>query len=208
MAAPLNDTNSISRTNLISWTAGGIERTCRSYPSPLSAKSLVSKITLGSVCVCVFLMGKSFLMSPIPVCVWGASLVAQTVKNLPTMQETRVWSLGWEDPLEKGMATHSSILTWEIPQTEESMGSQRVKHDWATKHTQLGLKFKFSRSWGLTFVLLSQVHSVLYSLSHRLAETHLITASQLQSQRSVCRPMPSASDLSDDIWPGTQGPRL
>ena len=61
----------------------------------------------------------------------GASLVAQTVKNLPARQETRVQSLGWEDPLEKEMATHSSILAWEIPWTEEpgrlqSMGSQRV----------------------------------------------------------------------------------
>ena len=41
------------------------------------------------------------------------------VKNLPAMQETRVWSLGWEDPLEKEMATHSSILAWEIPWTEK-----------------------------------------------------------------------------------------
>ena len=62
------------------------------------------------------------------------SLVAQTVKRLPTMQETRVQSLGWEDLLEKEMATHSSILAWEIPWTEEpgrqqSMGSQRVGHD-------------------------------------------------------------------------------
>ena len=57
--------------------------------------------------------------------------MAQTVKNLPARQETRVQSLGWEDPLEKEMATHSSILAWEIPWTEEpgrlqSMGSQRV----------------------------------------------------------------------------------
>ena len=49
-----------------------------------------------------------------------ASLVAQTVKNLPAMQETHVPSLGWEDPLEKGMATHSSILAWGIPWTEVS----------------------------------------------------------------------------------------
>ena len=49
----------------------------------------------------------------------GASLVAQTVKNLPARQETRVQSLGWEDPLEKEMAAHSSILAWEIPWTEE-----------------------------------------------------------------------------------------
>ena len=63
-----------------------------------------------------------------------ASLVAQMVKHLPTMQETQVQSLGWEDLLEKEMATHSSILAWKIPWTEEpgrlwSMGSQRVGHD-------------------------------------------------------------------------------
>ena len=62
------------------------------------------------------------------------SLVAQTVKHLPTMRETQVRSLGREDPLEKEMATHSSILAWKIPWTEEpgwllSMGSQRVGHD-------------------------------------------------------------------------------
>ena len=50
---------------------------------------------------------------------YGASLVAQMVKNLPAMQETRFWSLGQEDPLEKGMATHSSILAWRILWTEE-----------------------------------------------------------------------------------------
>ena len=66
-----------------------------------------------------------------------ASLMAQTVKNLPAMRETWVWSLGQEDPLEKGMATLSSILAWEIPWTEEpgglqSKGSQRVGHNWVT----------------------------------------------------------------------------
>ena len=58
-----------------------------------------------------------------------ASLVAQSVKNLPAVQETQVQFLGWEDPLEKEMATHSSILAWRIPWTEEpgrlqSLGSQ------------------------------------------------------------------------------------
>ena len=60
---------------------------------------------------------------------------------MPAMQETQemqVWFLGWEDPLEKEMATHSSILDWKIPWSEEpgrlqSMGSQKVRHDWATK---------------------------------------------------------------------------
>ena len=60
--------------------------------------------------------------------------MAQTVKNLPAMQETWVQYLGQEDPLDKGMATHFSILAWRIPWTEEtgrlqSMGSQRVGHD-------------------------------------------------------------------------------
>ena len=63
-----------------------------------------------------------------------ASLVAQLVENLHPMWETWVQSLGWEDPLAKGKATHSIILAWEIPWTEEpgglqSMGSQRVRRD-------------------------------------------------------------------------------
>ena len=63
------------------------------------------------------------------------------VNNPPAMQESRVLSLVQEDPLEKGMATHSSILAWRIPQTEEpgrlqSMGSQRVEHDLGTKQQQ------------------------------------------------------------------------
>ena len=69
-----------------------------------------------------------------PYYVGRASLVAQMVKNLHAMPETRVQFLGQEDPLEKGMATHSGILAWRIPRTEEpsglqSMGSQRVRHD-------------------------------------------------------------------------------
>ena len=58
-----------------------------------------------------------------------ASLVAQLVKNLPVMRETWVRSLGWEDPLEKEKATHSSILAWRIPWTVQFMGSQRVRYD-------------------------------------------------------------------------------
>ena len=67
-------------------------------------------------------------------CISIESLVTQAVKNLPAVQETRVPSLGWEDPLEKGMATHSRFLAWRIPWTGEpgglqSMGSHRVRHD-------------------------------------------------------------------------------
>ena len=64
--------------------------------------------------------------------VHGASLVAQLGKNLLAMRETWVQSLRWDDPLEKGKATHSSVLTWRIPWILQSMGSQRVGHDWAT----------------------------------------------------------------------------
>ena len=80
-----------------------------------------------------------------------ASCVAQLVKNLPAMQETWAQSLGWEDPLEEGIAIHSSILAWRIPWTEEpvrlqSMGLQRVGHGclghgvWAVNSTRETLK--------------------------------------------------------------------
>ena len=65
---------------------------------------------------------------------FGTSLVAQMVKNLPVMQKAQVQSLGLEDPLERGMETHSSVLAWRIPWTEEpgelsSMGLQRMRHN-------------------------------------------------------------------------------
>ena len=74
------------------------------------------------------------LVGWVPLLSEWASLVAQTVKNLPAMQETQVQSLGQEDPLEKGMATHCSILAWRMPWTEDpgglqSMGLQRVRYD-------------------------------------------------------------------------------
>ena len=79
------------------------------------------------------------------------------VKNLPAVQETGIQSLGQEDPLEKGMATHSSILAWIMPWTEEpgglqSTGSQRVGHNWATKtftftaHDK-NCQFTFQKQW-------------------------------------------------------------
>ena len=85
----------------------------------------------------------------------GTFLVAQTVKHLPTMQDTQVRSLGQEDLLEKEMATHSSTLAWKIPWTQEpgglqSIGSQRVRHDWATSMSMsqylksLDISYKFS----------------------------------------------------------------
>ena len=72
-------------------------------------------------------------------------VVAQRVKRLPTLWETRVWTLGQEEPLEKEMATHFSTFAWKIPWTEkpgslQSMGSQRVRHHWATLLTYLNIK--------------------------------------------------------------------
>ena len=80
--------------------------------------------------------------------------MAQWVKNLPAIQETQemgIWSLGWEDPLEEEMATHSNILPWKIPWTEEpgwlqSLGSQTVRHNWASNiHNQLSSVQSLSR---------------------------------------------------------------
>ena len=67
--------------------------------------------------------------------------IAQLVKNLPALWETWVRSLGWEDTLEKGKATHSSILAWRIPWTVQSTGSQRVGHDRAM------ITFTFTQTW-------------------------------------------------------------
>ena len=89
-------------------------------------------------------------------CWTQASLVAQPVKNLPAIQENWVPSLGWEDPLEKGKATHSSILAWRIPWTVQSMGSQRVRHDWVTSLSFL-LALLTLLLWALTCLCLPEV---------------------------------------------------
>ena len=73
---------------------------------------------------------------------WCTSLVVQTVKNLPAVQKTCIWSLGWKDPLKKGVATHSSTLAWRITHTKEpdalqAIGSQRIGHDWVTNTTYI-----------------------------------------------------------------------
>ena len=86
-----------------------------------------------------------------------ASLVAQLVKNLPAMQETQVQSLGGENPLEKEMATHSSIPAWKIPWTQESgglqsMGSQRVRHDWVTKPPARQINGRKSNKSSVTYI--------------------------------------------------------
>ena len=85
----------------------------------------VAHITTWNYAVCL----STWLFLAFPTAKW-ASLVAQMVRNLPSMRETQVQSLGQEDTLEEEMATHYSILTWRIPQ---SIGLQRVRHNWVTK---------------------------------------------------------------------------
>ena len=86
-----------------------------------------------------------------------ASPVAQLVKNLPTMRETWVRSLGWEDPLEKGKTTHSRILAQRMPWIVYSMGLQRV-----------GRNFHFTSLWGKIFLILSFIICKYYTKSRIL----------------------------------------
>ena len=112
----------------------------------------------------------------------GASLVVQMVKHLSAMLETWVWSLGWENPLEKEMATHSSTLAWKIPWTEElgrlqSMGLRWVRHDWATLlFTHLLLKI---RSVVSEQIVISSRNGILCAL-------HLVGAQLMFVQYVVC----------------------
>jgi len=93
--------------------------------------------------------------------------MAQMVTNLSAMWETQVQSLGWEYPLEKGMATHSSILALRIPRTEEpgglqSLGPQRVRHDWVSNtHTHIFVLFQIERTH--IFVLFQIIFHYVFS---------------------------------------------
>ena len=116
------------------------------------------------------------------------------VKNPPAKQEMRVQLLGWEDPLEKDMATHSSILAWKISWTEEprglqSMGSQRVRKDLAT---QQPLGHILDYNWKLTFLFLLQKYCLCFQKlgalgeeqTSQLQETSLTTLPRLPLQVS------------------------
>ena len=109
--------------------------------SKLPWSSVLGIINQGGV---YYMFGISFTITLI----YLASLVAQMIKHLPAMWETWVRSLGWEDPVEKEMATHSSTLAWRIPWTEksgrlQSLGSQRVRYNWATSLNALEIFFLF-----------------------------------------------------------------
>ena len=114
--------------------------------------------------------------------------MTQTVKNLPAMQQTQLWSLGWEDPLEKGMATYSSILTWEIPWTEEpgrlkSLGWPRFNYDWVIRHS--GKKKKALLWWYMGICLVFLIRNLTKerprSFSLTFISPHFIIAIMLKS---------------------------
>ena len=105
-----------------------------------------------------------------------ASLVAQMIKNLPAMQETQVGSLGWEDPLEKGMATHFRNLAWRIPPTEEpgglqSLGLQRVGHDWTSNIFTFSNTQLTGNSW--LFWHCRTIHSLSLKKSHEFQSVYI-----------------------------------
>ena len=121
--------------------------------------------------------------------IW-ASLVVQLVKNPPAMHETQVQSLGQEDPLEKGMTTHSSILAWRITCTEEpggltSMGSQRVRHHWVTN------TFTFIQ-WSKNFS--NSIHYKRYFISHPV-DIFKITSSNIICNKSKSGHNPNLHQL-------------
>ena len=113
--------------------------------------------------------------------------MAQRLKHLPTMRQTWVPSLGWEDPLEKEMATHSSILAWKIPWTEEPGGLQRVEHNRATSlshtcaHTHQPIAFKNLN--GIPFIVLCDLK---FSFNNSLSVQF---SSVVQSCPTLCNPM-------------------
>ena len=128
-----------------------------------------------------------------------ASLVAQTVKNLPARRKSHVLSLGWEDPAEKGMAPHASILAWEIPWTEEpgglqSMGSQTVRHDQVTNtltfvHSEVKTTIKLMNMPSphgsylyLCFLVMICTRTLWWIISESLS--HIITANGLLTTTS------------------------
>ena len=120
-----------------------VSRVVAKSPPPPAENCSPSKVASFDFCSFVFIGGRLLcdvvVFSAVhqDVHIYIPPLVAQKIKHLPAMWENWVRFLGWEDPLEKAMATHSSTLAWKIPWTEKPgrlhpMGSQRVGHDWAT----------------------------------------------------------------------------
>ena len=142
------------------------------------------------------------------------SPVAQTVKNLPAMQETSVRSLDWEDPLEKETATHSSILAWRIPWTEkpdrlQSMGLERAGHNWVTFTQRWSLSVTIKMCWRahlsrepihsrahcmvLVCCTLFEYHTVCVYKNHGFDHTWLLDARILKSECAKPKSLPQNS---------------
>ena len=131
----------ILQTRILEWVAIPFSRGS-SWPRDRIPVSCIA----GRFCTILAIMKLKFSKNN------GASLVAQRLKRLPAMWENWVQSLGWEDPLEKEMATHSSILAWRIPWTEEpgglqSTGSQRVGHVWVTSLSMYTVQVLVYSKW-------------------------------------------------------------
>ena len=114
-------------------------------------------------------------------------LMAQRVKNLPVVQETWLQSLDWEDPLEKGIVTHYSILAWRIPWTEEPGGLQSIgslRHDWVTNTFIFAIILLHDLTYIFQFLLLELIPNSLNSLKNwNFSEWEIKTAF---SKHSVC----------------------
>ena len=126
-----------------------------------------------------------------PISAGQAFLVAQLVKNIPTILETWVWSLGQKDTLEKQEATHSSILAWRIPWTEEygrlqSMGLQRVRHDWVTNTFTLVVLMLVAQSYLTLWDHIDCSPSV--SSVHGIPEAKILEWVAISSSQGFSRP--------------------
>ena len=130
---PGSSVHRISQARIVEWVAISFSTTSSQFRD---LKHICLQCRRSNVFVCVYIHVYVYIHK-------RASLVAQTIRNLPAKQETYVWSLDWKAPLEKAMATPCSIFAWEIPWTEEPGGLQfmeslRVGYDWATNtHTHI-----------------------------------------------------------------------
>ena len=126
--------------------------------------------------------------------IFWVSLVAQRLKRPPPMRETRVRSLGQEDPLEKEMATHSSILAWRIPWTEkpsrlQSTRSQRVGHDWATSPYHISYVKNTNNIFipdGYSNILIGPIHNSFIYINVQIAHTNTYSGDYKHFINSGC----------------------
>ena len=142
------------------------------------------------------------------------SLVAQTVKRLPTMRETRVQSLGWEDLLEKEMAIHSSILAWKIPRKEEpgglqSMGLQRVRYDWVTSLFCFLGRLQTVKTSGQISMTLTNLHHWPKGGDSEIFSSGLSWADNPEERhRAGTVEMEGASEVPPVLWPRKMKPEM